>query len=396
MSRPANLIDTVQDFGSSGNIPLLITINANSFSNLLDNSGEKRYAIGHYVSSTAGIGVLQNANGQSSPPAGAQTIQGVLAPNLNVNTYNVTIKDIVYPAPASFIGNYSAPGRWKSTFQIWNYPTIFGAGTLPIYNASSQTTEEYYFLVFQKSVCIIEDVTSGTPVVANNQTKNINLNTTVRLSKASSRGKELNSSWIIQFKDNNGNFIPAVQGVDYSITFGNTGSDTIEIKVLQPKVFRIVCQTFGYNSNNHLFSGTGTGNITSNTDSSFYILNVAGVDEQDVITLPKINAVVTIQNQIGSLPIQSGYSGALITINGQIDVSSGLYIIKDLTSSTETIVTLTESEWLQELDTRANISLEIRRKTDNVLVITRQGIGPHTDITLPVGNFLIQFKTILK
>ena len=394
MARPTNLVDRVHDFGPNGDIPLYLPIESSAFSSKMTTQEGARTAIAHYVfQGTPTLPKLQNASGQDVPPGSPVVIKEALPGNNNFTNTNVTIKDLTPSNTPSFQCRIDSPYRWESDFAFYITPFFFGQDTY----VNMQQPEYYIYKVFQKSIAIIEDVSSS-PIIVNGQTSNVSLNALVRVNKGKSRGKEVGSNWVVQVKDSSGNFINAVQGTDYSITFGSLGSDIMEIKVTQPKIFRIINNVFGYTTANNNFPGTGYGSVNVNEDSTFYILNVQGVVEnnQDIITLPKINAEVTIQNQISSTPVQTGYSGANISVKGIIDNSSGNYSIKDLNTGIITNVPMTEAQWIQEFNTRTNITLEIKRKGSNEVIVTKDGLGPHTNINTPVGDFIIQFKTILK
>lgn len=401
MARPVNLVDKIHDFGESGNIPLYIPIEASAFSTKITNSSVRMASIQQKMSIGSGTPVLQTQAGYDSPPAVANTIIEARTGTNNYANVFVTVKDINSSNINSTTMNCRVdyPQRWQSDFYLYYNPFNFGAYYIVESNwpAAPMNTHEYYiFKVFQKSVAIIEDLTAN--AVVNGQTKTATINSVIRVSKAKSRGKDLSSSFSIQVKDSSGNFVSAVQGSDYSITFGSLSSDVLEIQVTQPKVFRILNKIAGFTSSNNTYPGTGTGGVSLNEDSTFYILDVQGelVNTQDIITLPKISPSITIQNQTTSNPNPTGYSGASISVIGLIDIASGSYNTKDLNTGIVTSITMTEAQWIQELSARTNISLEIKYKTNSQVLVTKTGLGPHTNISLPIGDFIAQFKTTLK
>jgi len=396
MPRPINLIDAVHDFGADGTIPYYITISSSTFITYFN--GMRKAGIAHLVSKgNSSLAKLQNSAGQDSPPATSETVTEALQGNNNFAPLSLTVKELTVTESKTFLCRIDSPNRWQSDFRIYYNPFYFGEYYIKLTDASHPTYEYYYYKIFQKSVAIIEDITT-IPTVVNAQTKSIPINTLVRISKAKSRGDEVVSSWLIQVKDSNGNFGSAIQGTDYSINFGSLGSDIVEVKLLQPKVFRIIAKTAGFTSNNNTFPDSGTGSVSVNEDSTFYLLDVQGsnVNTQDIITLPKIKSVVTIQNQITNSPSQTGYTGSNISVGSTIDISSGAYLIKDLNTGIQTTVNLTEAQWIQELTTRADIKLEIKNKLNNSIVVSKNGLGPHLNINLPEGNYFVQFKTTLK
>lgn len=402
MPRPVILTDTIHDFGPNGDIILYLSLNVNSFTpDFTQNGGSAKGALRHNLSQgVPTLPRLENIDGQYSPPASAPVIKEVLPGNNNFTNTPVTVKDLGPNYLPNFKIGIPSPGRWQSDFDFYVTYFLFGNDVYANLNNIANGgpyTEYYIYKVYQKAVAIIEDI-SSTPTVVNGQTANISINSLVRVNKGKSRGKEISSGWTVQVRDSNGNFINAVQGTDYTITFGNLSTDILEIKVTQPKVFRIINNISGYTTSNNIFPGTGYGNVSVNDDSTFYILNVQGVIEnnQDIITLPKINAQVTIQNQISATPVQTGYASANITVIGSLDTASGNYSIKDLNTGIITNVPMTEAQWIQEFNTRTNIKLEIRRKTTNEVVISKDGLGPHLNINTPSGDFIVQFKTISK
>lgn len=427
MPRPSNLIDTVHDFGSNLDIPYVIGLDSTAFSEAyasktdwnkyanmvyhvkhfcLENTSAYTYSQGN-LPPTGNI----DKNGNlilSTTPVSGDTWRAIRyvniydTPNHSIGTTaggiltTVGVTDLRPNTVTAFSnGKLTKAGSYQNVFSFyWRCQNCSDT-----YLRWDQYLDKvYYYNVFQKSVAIIQDITT-VPIVVNGQTVVAPSNNIVRLNKSTSRGKEVDSNWLIQAKDNNGNFNTAIQGVDYLINSGTLGSDIIELKFLQQKQFKIICVTNGFiSTNNNFFSKAGTGSVTTNNDSTFYIINVSeAIDtKQDTIILPKINAIVSIQNQTATNPVQQGYAGATISITGSIDISTGTYVEKDIISNTQTNVILTEAQWLNEINTRSNITLEIRNKSDNSLTLTKYGIGPHNNIIISEGDYLIQYKTILK
>lgn len=424
MPRPINLIDTVHDFGPNNDIPLSLTINTSSFSeaySIYSTADWNKYTTAnlsiknfHSVNNASIPSDINNtptadfvdSNGNKIPPStNFSTITYRLVSTSPTNTTEVspTVAQVTLlnTRPNSNInfknGIINSPGSYISTHYFYMRLPVQIPGNLVIWNKFSSV--RYFYNVFQKSVAVIEDVTSSA-VVVNTQTKsNVNLNDKIRVSKSKSRGKDVSSDWVVQVRDSGGNFITAVQGVDYNITFGTLGSDVFEIEVLQAKVFKIICNVAGFTSStNTFYSPAGTGDVTINSDSTFYLIDASSASNntQDIITLPKIKSIVTIQNQTTNNPVQTGYTGATITVNGEVDTATGVYIIKDLNTQSDTTVTLSPAQWTQEINTRTNIILEIRNKVNGTVMLSKPGIGPHENITLPVGSYLVQYKTVLK
>lgn len=423
MPRPVNLVDTVHDFGPNNDISLSFTINTSTFSEAYsiltptqwNSTPGASLSIRNFHSINSGV-ISGDVN--NTPASDFIDVNGIKIPpsnNFGVLTYNLVLTapssnysvsptqtevTLLNTRPSSNInfktGNIALPGSYLNTHYFY---LRFPDGFLPGFTSwNKYQTVRYYYNIFQKSVAIIENVT-GLPVVVNTQTlSNVNLNDKIRVSKAKSRGKEVGSAWVVQVRDSGGNFINAVQGVDYNITFGTLGADTLEIEILQAKLYKVICNVSGYTSiNNNFYSQGGTGDVTVNTDSTFYLIDATSVvNTQDIITLPKIIGNVTIQNQTTTVPVQTGYAGTSITINGELDITTGTYIIKNLITQTDTVVTLNYVQWLQEMNTRTRMLVEIKNKTSGAIILTKDGLGPHENITLPEGNYIIQYKTILK
>jgi hypothetical protein len=88
------------------------------------------------------------------------------------------------------------------------------------------------------------------------------------------------------------------------------------------------------------------------------------------------------------------YQNQYITIQAVILASTGYY--KQVNGSTITPLTKTAADWLIEMNSLCNVTLNITDKASGVLYQTIQGMGPYS-IWLPnINNYNFTFITTLK
>ncbi|MEO6306080.1 MAG: hypothetical protein ABIP51_23230 [Bacteroidia bacterium] len=268
----------------------------------------------------------------------------------------------------------------------------------------------YQYLTLQRSVPVVQYITlvSGTPDIttniAPNSTTTLTPSQIFRLTKSLSRGAEISSVWSIYKTDPAGSFlsVPAVVGVDYSIT-GTLTSNSIDLQFLTNYNFEVRLNIAGYTfqSNPYLNLPSDT---APNSTTAIYYFQAATVSStfNYEIKLPKLSpsTVILPSTSIVETSPLTTYQNQVISITAVPETSVNCYWKKiDLTGGLPPVLLLkSDSEWIAELTSKCNITFEIRRISNNEIILTKLvDITSPFDITIqPTGDFNMQFITTLK
>lgn len=257
----------------------------------------------------------------------------------------------------------------------------------------------YYY--FQQAVAILKETTgSSTPIIINSgSTKDITINDILTFDISQARGTELQKIIEIWVKNGSGSYVAGVQGVDFDITYGAIApiaSSLLGIRFIRSAEYRINFKVAGYNSFNNPYTPiTDSRNLVYNNESQVvYYINSTTVSTTNTITFPKIDANLDSTVILSNTPFAT-YENNSFTVTGTLDLTSGSWVELDNNTQISTTRTLTENEWLNELNSRCDVFLEIKDVLNIITVPTRTGLGPHT-YALPEGNFTVKFKTVKK
>lgn len=340
----------------------------------------------------------------------------------NINSINYVVNTIngVVQSPEKKIGPNTGFGTQSSYIPFannsWSY--VSGGSTSvrfqrpfagpglqkdKIYwNGSLKATYDY--IILQKSVVgaiystLVLGVVDEVYILAPSQINTVDVNVDFQLDKSTSRGKEVSSTWSIFKTDPLGTFlsIPAVDGVDYSLSTGTLTSDIIRLQFLTNYNFEVRLNVSGYTyaSNPYLNYPAQT---VPNSAAATYYFNTTTAPAPTVtyeIKVPKITPELSVPNAvlIGTNPFET-YQNQLITVSSVLDIPSGYW--KKTEGLTITYLTKSDSEWRDEINTNCNVVLEARDKITNELVLTRNGLGPFTLSFNIVSNYNLQFITTL-
>lgn len=255
----------------------------------------------------------------------------------------------------------------------------------------------YYY--FQQAVAILKETTnSSIPTIINSGSiKNITINDILTFDISQTRGSELQKIIEIWVKDGTGTYVSAVQGVDFDITYGGIApiaSSLLGVRFIRSVEYRINFKVAGYNSFNNPYTPiTDSRNLVYNNESQVvYYINSTTVSTTNTITFPKIDSNLDSTVILSSTPF-STYENNTFTVTGTLDLASGSWVELDNNTQISTTRTLTENEWLNELNSRCDVFLEIKDVQNIITVPTRTGLGPHT-YSLPEGDFTVKFKTV--
>lgn len=265
-------------------------------------------------------------------------------------------------------------------------------------NSNGTSNIAFDYVTLQLAIPVTQYTISGsTSILSPNSSTNITFGQTVTLSKALNRGDEKVSNWKILKSDPAGSFnnIEATQGVDYQFTSGNLESDDVIIDFLNGS-FNYSVQNIveGYNFASNPYNafpneiGTNTSVSTHN-----FILTASSVTYD--ILIPQIDISYSSGLLTGTdFTVDTCYQNSSVVISPSINIASGHWIKKGV-GSDETIIKSSE-EWSDYISTNCNITLEVREKTSNTLVVSRNGLND-VSIKIPtISTYTLKYITQLK
>jgi hypothetical protein len=342
--------------------------------------------------------------------------------------YFVDMTNGIVQSPAKKIGTNSGNGTESSYILFgnsWDY--VSGSGTPRVSFQKPYTgfglqkdrilwnnslNAIYTYLILQKAVPVCnyitldgggaEDVVS---LLAPNSTTTISSGSKFRLNRANSRGADVSATWTILKTDPAGTFqsAPTTEGVDYALTLGTLSSPKIEIQFLSNYNFEVRLTISGYTFASNPYQNF-IGNTQSNTTTTTYFFTASTVTPtfDYEIKFPKISPDVTISpstSLISSSPITT-YQNQVINVSADLTIDSSCYWKKiDLSGSLPPeLITKSESEWKNEIASKCDVILEIRRISNNELILSLPfDINSTSTITIQTtGDFNMKFITTLK
>ena len=269
----------------------------------------------------------------------------------------------------------------------------------------------YQYLSLQRAISVVQYMTvvsssvTSTTLIAPNSTTTITPSQIFRLNKALSRGAEISSNWEVYKTDPLGTFlsIPAILGVDYSLTIGTLASDLIQIQFLSNYNFELRVNLSGYTFNNNPYY-LDLSDLSTNSSITAYFFQAATIAPTFTyeIKLPRLSPNLTITpttSLVSTTPITT-YQNQIISISTLPETNVNCYWKKiDLSGTLAPQILLkSDAEWLAEITTKCNIVFEIRKITSNELILTKIiDVNSSFNVTIQsTGDFNMQYITTLK
>jgi len=244
----------------------------------------------------------------------------------------------------------------------------------------------YNYYIFQKSVAILK--LNGT-LAQNGYATTAAINDILTIDPTVSRGADVASTLLVQYKDGTGNWVNAVLNVDYQVI--SLVSGVYQIKILQSYNYRFVLNVSGYTTNNNPYIPIGIMDATrqlvlTNADNTNFTVDASEVVHVETITLPTISATASVNNPISSSPLTC-YVNASIQVQGVVNYSTGVWLVDGVAKVTS------NADWDVEMNSVAKIIMNVYDSNGAIVAGPFAGLGPHNVLLANSGNFNFKFVT---